>query len=79
MRLHMSLEDELVRELDARVGRGRRSAFIAAAVRAALEDHRRRDLIETAIGAITDTGHAWDEDPAGWVRAQRHADAARVG
>lgn len=79
MRLHMSLEDDLVREIDRRVGRGRRSAFIADAVRAALDDQQRRELIEASIGTISDTGHDWDDDPAEWVRAQRHADATRVG
>ena len=79
MRLHISLPDDLVREVDRRVGRGRRSAFIAGAVRAALDDRRRRDLIEGSIGTIADAGHEWDADPAEWVRAQRHAGAARVG
>jgi Arc/MetJ-type ribon-helix-helix transcriptional regulator len=79
MRLHITLGDELVRELDRRVGARRRSSFIAAAVRQALEDERRWELIESALGSIDETGHEWDGDPAAWVRAQRHADPARVG
>ncbi|MGH2786700.1 MAG: hypothetical protein ACRDJV_02165 [Actinomycetota bacterium] len=79
MRLHISLDDVLVRELDRRVGRRRRSAFIAASVRRALDDERRWDDIEAAIGTIDDEGHEWDEDPASWVRAQRHGDSRRVG
>jgi hypothetical protein len=79
MRLHISLEDELVAELDRRVGRRRRSAFIARAVREALDDERRWELIESALGSIPDTGHEWDDDPAAWVRAQRRADPRRVG
>jgi Arc/MetJ-type ribon-helix-helix transcriptional regulator len=79
MRLHISLEDDLVREIDERVGQGRRSAYIAAAVRTALEDERRWELIESGIGSIPDTGHEWDDDPAEWVRAQRRADPRRVG
>jgi metal-responsive CopG/Arc/MetJ family transcriptional regulator len=43
MRLHISLEEELVRELDARVGRRERSSFIAQTIRCALEDERRWD------------------------------------
>jgi metal-responsive CopG/Arc/MetJ family transcriptional regulator len=79
MRLHITLSDELVRELDSRVGARRRSAFIAAAVEHALDEERRWELIESAIGSIADTGHEWDDNPAEWVRAQRRADPARVG
>ena len=79
MRLHITLEDDLVRELDSRVGFRRRSAFIAEAVRQALDDERRWELIESARGSIEDGGHEWDEDPAAWVRAQRRADPRRVG
>jgi hypothetical protein len=79
MRLHISLEDELVAELDKRVGKRRRSSFIAALLRRELDDRRRWDEILASIGSIPDTGHDWDEDPAGWVRAQRRADPRRVG
>lgn len=79
MRLHISLDDDLVRELDARVGARARSAFIAATIRRALDDQHRWDEIESAIGSIEASGHEWDADPAGWVRAQRHADLRRTG
>jgi len=79
MRVHISLDDELVAELDRRVGARRRSAFIAAAVERALEDEQRWELIESAFGAIRDDGHPWDDDPAEWVRSQRHGDPSRVG
>lgn len=79
MRVHITLSDELVRELDARVGARGRSAFIAGAVREALEDERRWELVESALGSIDDRGHPWDDDPAAWVREQRSADASRVG
>jgi hypothetical protein len=79
MRLHITLRDELVRELDRRVGARRRSSFIAAAVGQALEDERRWELVQSALGSISDEGHDWDADPAEWVREQRRADAARVG
>lgn len=79
MRLHILLDDELVKELDRRVGPRRRSTFIARAVERALDDERRWELIESAIGSIPDTGHDWDEDPAAWVHAQRYADPRRVG
>jgi len=79
MRLHITLDDELVRELDRRAGSRGRSAFIAGAIARALDDARRWELIESAIGSIPDTGHDWDADPAAWVTAQRRVDAARVG
>jgi Arc/MetJ family transcription regulator len=79
MRVHITLSDDLVRELDRRAGSRGRSAFIAGAVRHALEDERRWELIESALGSIEDEGHDWDDDPAAWVRAQRNADATRIG
>jgi len=78
MRMHINLDDELVAELDARVGRRRRSRFIAELIRRALDDERRWDDIEAGLGAF-DEDHAWDADPGGWVRQQREADARRSG
>lgn len=77
--MHIQLEAELVAELDARAGARRRSAFIAQLVRRALDDERRWDEIESALGALADNGHDWDDDPATRVRAQRHADGRRAG
>ncbi len=79
MRLHISLEDGLVEQLDRRVGRRRRSAFITETVRRALDDERRWGEIESALGSLPDDGHDWDADPAAWVREQRMGDARRVG
>lgn len=79
MRVHISLDPALVRELDRRVGPRRRSAFIARAVEEALEDERRWELVESALGSIAERGHAWDEDAASWVHDQRRADDSRVG
>jgi metal-responsive CopG/Arc/MetJ family transcriptional regulator len=78
MRLHIALEDELVADLDRRVGPRRRSAFIAELIRRGLEDEQRWDDIEAALGALADTAHDWDDDPAQWVREQRR-DARRAG
>jgi len=71
MRLHISLTDALVAELDRQVGPRERSSFIEAALRHALEDRARDDALEAAFGTIDDTGHDWDGDPADWVRRQR--------
>lgn len=79
MRLHIVLDDDVVAQLDARVGNRQRSSFIAEAVRRALDDERRWAEIDAGLGSIAGTGHDWDDDPAGWVRRQRAGDARRVG
>jgi len=62
MRLHIVLDDDLVADLDRRVGRRQRSSFLAELIRRGLEDERRWDDIESALSGIPDTGHEWDED-----------------
>ena len=47
--------------------------------RAGLDDEQRWDEIEAALGTLDDHGHAWDDDPAAWVRAQRRSDSSRSG
>jgi hypothetical protein len=79
MRVHITLADDIVRELDRRVGARRRSSYISRAVEQALDDDRRWELLEGAVGAIADRGHEWDDDPADWVRGQRRNDQRRVG
>jgi len=78
MRVHISLDDALVAELDRVVGARDRSAFIGRAVRHALDEDRRRSALIAALGSIEDSGHDWDEDPAEWVRRQR-SDDRRAG
>ncbi len=80
MRVHITLDDGLVSEIDRRVGVGRRSAYVAAAVRTALDSEQRWELVESAIGAIEDDGdRPWGSDTAEWVSSQRRTDARRVG
>jgi metal-responsive CopG/Arc/MetJ family transcriptional regulator len=79
MRVHINLDDELVRELDRRAGQRGRSGYIAATLRRALEDERRWEQIASAVGSLESTGHAWDDDSAGWVASQRRSDPRRVG
>ena len=74
MRLHIVLDDDLVAKLDRRASPRQRSAFIGQLVRRGLDDERRWDDIEAALGGISDTGHDWDGDPAEWVRRQRRGD-----
>ena len=79
MRIHIALDDELVAELDRRAGTRRRSAFVAELIKRGLEDERRWDDIESALGSLPDSGHEWDDDPATWVRRQRQGDRRRSG
>lgn len=79
MRLHITLADRLVAELDRRVGPRCRSAFIAAAIERALDDERRWELIESSLGSIPDDEREWSSDSAAWVRAQRRIDERRLG
>ena len=79
MRIHIALDDNVVAELDRRAGVRRRSAFIAELIQRGLEDERRWDDIESALGSLPDSGHEWDEDPAIWVRRQRQGERRRSG
>jgi hypothetical protein len=76
-RLHITVADELVDELDQRLGPRERSRYIGVALRRALDDEWRWDDISAAIGVI-DGDHEWDDDPAEWVRQQRTTDVRRV-
>jgi len=79
MRVHITLDDDLVRRLDKRVGSRQRSGFIAQAVEQALDDEQRWELIQSAVGSIGESGHDWDGDSAKWVRGQRRSSSQRVG
>lgn len=79
MRLHISLDDETVAELDRRVGERKRSAFIAAVIRQALDDASRWERLLASAGSIDPDGGEWGDDPSRWVRDERFADSTRVG
>lgn len=79
MRVHIILEDDLVRDLDELVGPRGRSVFVAEAVRQAVDRERRWRLMRSAIGSIADEGHPWDPDVARWVHESRREDPRRVG
>jgi len=78
MRMHIELDDELVAQVDELAGPRGRSGFVRRAIQRAV----RMDLawadIEAAAGAVPGDGHAWDDDPAEWVRSQRR-DPRRAG
>jgi hypothetical protein len=73
MRLHISLDDDLVRELDQEVGDGERSAFIQETLQRELDRRRRWRRIWHAIEAspMEGEGHIWDPDPARYFHQER--------
>lgn len=79
MRLHIDLDEDLVGRVDEVAGPRGRSRFIREAVESSLRHHRQRELLRSARGSITERGHEWDNDLAGWVRRQRRADRRNVG
>ncbi len=79
MRMHIEVDDQLVATVDKVVGARRRSQFVRTAIARALAEEMRWTRLEAAAGAIPAVGHEWDEDPASWVRQQRHGDARRGG
>lgn len=79
MRVHINLEEELVEQIDRKVGPRKRSSFIAGAVRRQLDADRRWEKIRSAFGSISDEGHIWDPDPARWVHESRRQDPRRMG
>lgn len=79
MRMHIELDDDLVRKVDDLAGSRGRSAFVRRAIELAVRQEQRWAHLERAAGAISDIDHEWDEDPARWVREQRRGDTRRVG
>ena len=79
MRMHIELDDGIVREIDAIAGPRRRSAFVRAAIVEAVERHSRASHLRDAAGVLRDSEHEWDDDPAAWVSRQRGGDPRRVG
>jgi Arc/MetJ-type ribon-helix-helix transcriptional regulator len=79
MRLHITLEDDLVAELDDLVGPGKRSAFITASIRKALDEARRWDGILDSLGSLPGDGGDWGDDPEAWIDRERRSDPGRVG
>jgi predicted transcriptional regulator len=77
--MHIEVEDELMSRVDRLAGSRGRSQFVRTAIERAVEHEDRWALIEGAANSIRPSGHAWDDDPAEWVRAQRRGDDRRGG
>ncbi|MCV2489029.1 ribbon-helix-helix domain-containing protein [Geodermatophilus sp. YIM 151500] len=79
MRMHIVLDDDLVRQIDERAGKGGRTRYVTEALRQRLDNERRWESLLSAAGTVADEGHEWDDDPAAWVAGQRRSDPDRVG
>lgn len=81
MRTHLILPEDLVNQVDAFVGKRRRSRFVEEAVR---EQLRRQTLIaalEESAGVLSESAHpewATPEKVAAWVRDSRRRDEERL-
>ncbi|MCL4232543.1 MAG: hypothetical protein KJ053_13275 [Dehalococcoidia bacterium] len=77
VRTHVVLPKELVDEIDALVGKRKRSEFIAAGLEAAVRRMRRAGLTRELMGSIpAGAVPAWDtlESTLAWQRLQRPVD-----
>jgi predicted transcriptional regulator len=68
MRLHISLDDELVRQIDQHAGPRGRSRFIREAIERTLEAHRQREALLQLAGAAPDFASHLPDD---WIREGR--------
>lgn len=74
MRTHVSLRDDLAKEVDERVGKRRRSEFINEAVEERLKRLRLAEAIEAVGGSLKDVdipGWETEESTLEWIRAMR--------
>lgn len=68
MRLHITLDEELVREVDEVAGRRGRSAFIRDAVAREVDRRRRSEALDRLFGAAPDFApHMTPE----WISSER--------
>lgn len=75
IRTHISLPQDLLRDIDALVGKRARSAFIAEAARSAVERRKQITALKQAAGSWKDHLHPELGDGAAeWVRKLRSAD-----
>lgn len=80
VRTHVVLPRDVVAEVDALVGRGRRSDFISTAVEEKLARLRRSRIAREFAGSLKDTDiPGWESPEAAvaWVRSMRETDARR--
>lgn len=75
-RAHVVLPEEIIAEIDRRVGRRKRSEFIADALTRELKRRRRAEVAEEFAGSLRDNDTpGWESSEAvvEWVRALRRS------
>ena len=81
VRTHVVLPDELVEQVDALAGKGKRSRFIEEAVREKVRKEALLTALEKTAGILSAEKHPeWDtpEKVASWVRESRHQSDKRL-
>jgi Arc/MetJ-type ribon-helix-helix transcriptional regulator len=81
VRTHVVLPENLIREVDRRVGARRRSRFIEEAIRERLAREALSSALRESAGVLEGKNYPdWDspEDVSGWVRGSRREDDARL-
>jgi metal-responsive CopG/Arc/MetJ family transcriptional regulator len=77
MRAHMVLPEALVKQVDAVVGKRKRSRFVEEAVREKLRREGLLAALKETAGALSEESHpewATSEKAAAWVRESRRQD-----
>jgi hypothetical protein len=75
MRVHVVMPDELVAEIDARVGKRGRSRFVTEAIEDRLRRQRALEAFDEFAGSLADVdipGWETPESAAQWVRDMRY-------
>jgi metal-responsive CopG/Arc/MetJ family transcriptional regulator len=81
MRTHLVLPDDLVKQVDATVGKRKRSRFVEEAVREKLRRQTLLAAISKTAGMLSTEDHPqWttSEQSAAWVRESRRRDNYRL-
>ena len=82
MRTHVILPEDLIRDIDALVAKGKRSRFIEEAVREKLRTDALLSALEETAGVLSAEDHpewATRSRVASWVRKSRHQSDERLG
>ncbi|MSQ40198.1 MAG: hypothetical protein EXR55_00745 [Dehalococcoidia bacterium] len=82
MRTHLIISEELLRQIDATVGKRRRSRFVEEAVREKLRREMLVAALSSTAGLLSAEAHPeWGtpDEVATWVRESRRRDEQRLG
>jgi hypothetical protein len=80
MRIHINLDEELVREIDEVAGKGNRSEYIASAAANAVKRDRRVRLINEGAGILSERDYPYWSTPEKvneWLRDLRETPSIR--